>query len=80
MSLATTSRRPEAHLDADARERSEKAAAAAFGVVRRAIVEGVPVTRRGLADEAAYTLDMPAPEALRELDLVAQRLGIASLA
>jgi hypothetical protein len=77
MSLATTSRRPEAHLDA---ERSEKAAAPAFGVVRRAIVEGVPVTRRGLADEAAYTLDMPAPEALRELDLVAQRLGIASLA
>ncbi len=66
-------------LDGPARERSEKATAAAFGVVRRAIVEGVPVTRQGLAAEAAYTLRMPVPEALRELDVVAQRLGIASL-
>jgi hypothetical protein len=62
-----------------ARERSEMATAAAFGVLRRAIVEGTPVTREVLAEEAAYTLDMAPPEALHELDVVAQRLGIASL-
>jgi hypothetical protein len=62
-----------------ARERSELATAAAFGVLRRAIVEGTPVTREVLAEEAAYTLDMAPPDALHELDVVAQRLGIASL-
>ena len=90
MSPSATQRHPDADRDAvdrvdgrvsedAARERSEKATAAAFGVVRRAIVEGVPVTRRGLAEEATYTLGMPAADALRELDVVAQRLGIASL-
>lgn len=63
----------------DAHERSEQATAAAFGVLRRAILDGTPVTRRALADEATYTLGLPEPEALRELDAVAQRLGIASL-
>jgi hypothetical protein len=63
----------------DAHERSEQATAAAFGVLRRAIVEGMPVTRRALAEEATYTMGLPEREALRELDAVAQRLGIASL-
>jgi hypothetical protein len=64
---------------ADARERSEKATAAAFGVLRRAIVEGTPVTRRTLAEEATFTMGIPEDEALKELDVVAQRLGIAAL-
>lgn len=67
-------------LDDDARERGAMATAAAFGVVRRAIVEGRPVTRQGLADEAAFALGMTAPDAMHELDVVAQRLGVASLA
>lgn len=66
-------------LDDAARERSELATAAAFGVLRRAIVEGTPVTREVLTEEAAYTLNMAAPDALRELDMVAQRLGVAAL-
>jgi hypothetical protein len=63
----------------DAQLRSEQATAAAFCVLRRAILDGTPVTRRALADEATYTLGLPEPEALRELDVVAQRLGIAAL-
>ena len=63
----------------DARARSEQATAAAFAVLRRAILEGTPVTRRTLAQEATYTLGMPEHEALKELDVVAQRLGIAAL-
>ena len=69
----------EGRRDAAARERSEKATAAAFGVLRRAIVEGTTVTRRTLAAEASYTLGIPEEEALKELDTVAQRLGIAAL-
>jgi hypothetical protein len=48
-------------------------------VVRRALVEGVPVTREALGQEASFILDSPLPDALRELDATAQRLGIASL-
>jgi hypothetical protein len=61
------------------REEAAGAAAAALGVVRRALVEGVPVTREALGQEASFILDSPLPEALRELDATAQRLGIASL-
>jgi hypothetical protein len=66
-------------LDDLGRERSQMATAAVFGVLRRAIVEGRPVTREGLAEEAAFTLGMSAPAALHEVDVVAQRLGVASL-
>jgi hypothetical protein len=61
------------------REEAAGAAATALGVVRRALIEGVPVTREGLGQEASFVLDAPPLDALRELDATAQRLGIASL-
>jgi len=62
-------------------DRNEAALAAvtALGVVRRAMVEGTPVTRDELAREASYILDQAPLDALRELDATAQRLGVASL-
>jgi hypothetical protein len=59
--------------------RDDAVTAAALAVIRRALVEGVPVTRTGLAEEAAVTLDASPKAALAEVDDVAQRLGISSL-
>jgi hypothetical protein len=72
--------RPEAIPDVSANERSEKVTAAAFAVIRRALVEGVPVTREGLVGEAAFALDTTPAEAVKELDMVAQRIGVGSVA
>jgi len=52
---------------------------AALSVVRRALVEGVPVTREGLAQEASFALGGSTEDALRHVDAVAQRLGVSSL-
>ena len=52
---------------------------AALSVVRRALVEGVPVTREGLAQEASFALGGSTEDALRHVDDVAQRLGVSSL-
>ena len=60
--------------------RRDAVASAALAVIRRALVEGVPVTREGLAGEASVALGTPAKDALLEVDLVAQRLGVSSLA
>lgn len=54
-------------------------AAAALTVVRRACVEGVPVTRDRFAHEVSVMLDTPAPEAMAKVDVEAQRLGVSSL-
>jgi hypothetical protein len=54
-------------------------AAAALVVIRRALVEGVPVTRARLASEASVALGAPARQALAEVDAVAERLGVSSL-
>jgi hypothetical protein len=59
--------------------RDDAVTAAALAVIRRALVEGVPVTRAGLAEEAAVTLGESPKAALAEVDDVAQRLGISSL-
>jgi hypothetical protein len=59
--------------------RRDAVASAALTIVRRALVEGVPVTREGLAHEASVSLDASPREALRELDAVAQRLGVSGL-
>ncbi|HEV3230227.1 MAG TPA: hypothetical protein VGY97_12180 [Solirubrobacteraceae bacterium] len=61
--------------------RDEAAAAAltALGVVRRALIEGVPVTRETLGREASFVLEASPMDALRELDATAQRLGLGSL-
>jgi hypothetical protein len=54
-------------------------AAAALTVVRRAYVEGVPITRDLFAHEVSVTLDTSAHEAMAKVDAVAQRLGVSSL-
>jgi hypothetical protein len=59
--------------------RRDAVALAALAVIRRALVEGVPVTRAGLAEEASVALGTPAKDALLEVDVVAQRLGVSSL-
>ena len=60
-------------------QRHDAITAAALAVIRRALVEGVPVTRAGLAEEAAVTLGASPQTALAEVDDVAQRLGVSSL-
>jgi hypothetical protein len=59
--------------------RQDAVMAAALAVIRRALIEGVPVTRDGLAEEAAVTLDASPEAALVEIDAAAQRVGISSL-
>jgi hypothetical protein len=59
--------------------RHDAVTAAALALIRRALVEGVPVTRAALAEEAAVTLGAPPQVALAEVDEVAQQLGVSSL-
>jgi len=53
--------------------------AAALTVVRRACVEGVPITRESFAHEVSVALETSAPKAMERVDAVAQRLGVSSL-
>jgi hypothetical protein len=62
-----------------AKTRDDAIATAALIVIRRCLVEGVPVTRSGLTEAASIALDAPSEDAVRELDVVAQRLGVSSL-
>jgi hypothetical protein len=59
--------------------RDDAIATAALIVIRRALVEGVPVSRTGLAEAASIALGTPPEDAVRELDAVAQRLGVSGL-
>jgi hypothetical protein len=59
--------------------RRDAVATAALLVIRRALIEGVPVTRAGLAEEASVTLGASPRDALAQVDAVAQRLGVSSL-
>jgi hypothetical protein len=54
-------------------------ATAALTVVRRAYVEGVPITRELFAHEVSVTLEMSDREAMAHVDAVAQQLGVSSL-
>src|SRR4051794_30192833 len=60
--------------------RRDAVAAAALTLIRRALVEGVRVTRQALEREASFHLAAPRDEAMRELEVVAQRLGVSALA
>jgi hypothetical protein len=62
-----------------AEARRDAVAAAALAVIRRAVVERVPITRSTLADEVAFALGGPREHALEHLDAEAQRLGVSSL-
>jgi hypothetical protein len=55
-------------------------AAAALTLIRRVLVEGARLTREALEREASIHLAAPPDEAMRTLDTVAQRLGVAALA
>ena len=59
--------------------RRDMVAAIALTMVRRALVEGVPVTRAGLTSEACVNLDASPDEAMKQVDAVAQRVGVSSL-
>jgi hypothetical protein len=54
-------------------------AAAALTLIRRVLVEGARLSRAALEREASVHLGMPRSEAIRTLDAVAQRLGVAAL-
>jgi hypothetical protein len=60
--------------------RRDAVAATVLTVIRRALVGGVRVTRQGLEREASFHLAVPRAEAMRELDAVAQWLGVSALA
>lgn len=62
-----------------AKIRDDAIAAAALIVIRRCLVEGVPVTWMALAEAASVALGTPRADAVRELDAVAQRLGVSGL-
>jgi hypothetical protein len=59
--------------------RRDAVVTAALATIRRAIVEGQPVTRSQLAEEASFALGEPPGDALKEVDAEAQRLGVSSL-
>jgi hypothetical protein len=60
--------------------RRDAVAAAALTLIRRALVQGTRVTRQAVEREASFHLAAPRAEAMRELDAVAQRLGVSALA
>ena len=59
--------------------RRDAVATAALIVIRRAVVEGVPVTRERLVEEAAIELGASAEDASQQVDAVAQGLGVSPL-
>ena len=59
--------------------RRDAVATAALIVIRRAVVEGIPVTRERLVEEAAIELGAPADDASQQVDAVAQGLGVSPL-
>ena len=59
--------------------RNDAVTATALTVVRRALIEGVPVTREVVEREASVNLDASPTDAMQQLDMVAQRLGVSSL-
>ena len=61
-------------------DRRDAVAAAALTIVGRALIDGVRVTRSGLEREASIHLALPQGDAMRELDAIAQRLGVPALA
>jgi hypothetical protein len=71
---------PSSSAHASSRARHEDAVTAtALTVIRRALVEGVPVTREVLQREASVILGASQTEAMQQVDRVAQRLGVSSL-
>jgi hypothetical protein len=70
---------PKSFVPATSRARQDAVAATALTAVRRALIEGVPVTREVVEREASVNLGASPRDAMRQIDLVAQRLGVSSL-
>ena len=70
---------PSSSVPATSSVRHDAVTATALTVLRRALIEGVPVTREVLEREASVNLGASPRDAMRQLDLVAQRLGVSSL-
>jgi hypothetical protein len=70
---------PRSSAPATSSARHDAVTATALTVVRRALIEGVPVTREVVEREASVNLGASPKEAMQEVDTVAQRLGVSSL-
>ena len=70
---------PRSSAPATGSARHDAVTATALTVVRRALIEGVPVTREVLEREASVNLDASPTDAMQQVDMVAQRLGVSSL-
>jgi hypothetical protein len=70
---------PRSSLPAASSARHDAVTATALTVVRRALIEGVPVTREVLEREASVNLGASPEDAMQQVDMVAQRLGVSSL-
>ena len=70
---------PRSSAPATSSARQDAVTATALTVVRRALIEGVPVTREVLAREASVNLGASPSDAMQQVDMVAQRLGVSSL-
>jgi hypothetical protein len=70
---------PRSSVPATSNARHDAVAATALTVVRRALIEGVPVAREVVEREASVNLGASPKVAMQEVDLVAQRLGVSSL-
>jgi len=62
---------PSRFVPATSSARQDAVAATALTVVRRALIEGVPVTREVVEREASVNLGASPRDAMRQLDLVA---------
>jgi hypothetical protein len=71
-----TSRRPSSPREL---EDAQHAATVALTVLRRALVEGAPVTREAITHEAAIVFATDPDEAAWRLDAQAEGLGVSSL-
>ena len=70
---------PRSSAPATSSGRQDAVTATALTVVRRALIEGVPVTREVLEREASVNLGASPTDAIQQVDMVAQRLGVSSL-
>jgi hypothetical protein len=70
---------PTSSAPASTSDRHDAVTATALTVVRRALIEGVPVTREVVEREASVNLGASPTDAMQEVDMVAQRLGVSSL-
>ena len=70
---------PRSSVPATSRARHDAVTATALTVVRRALIEGVPVTREVVEREASVNLRTSPKDAMQQVDIVAQRLGVSSL-